>query len=165
MSVDEVEGYGRLNMPWGMYCDGPQRRENAYGARHFPECEPPSQKFLDLDLSPVCGFRDQVIGVLRREVGRQEPDRRQVKPALGQSPEESREAPCRSRRMDALCGRVVRKAQMLHAIGVHRRAARRYVELTRVDLGDMRQQGRRGQAVSGNQSRELAEKNGISEMG
>jgi hypothetical protein len=67
--------------------------------------------------------------------------------------------------MDALCGRIVRKVQVLHAIGVHRRAARRHVELARVDLGDMSQQGRGGQAVSGYHGRELAEKNGIGEMG
>src|SRR3989442_3678379 len=73
------------------------------------------------------GRRQQLVGVLGRQVGRQHHHPAQVQPALGQRREKRGEPPRRPRCMDAFERRLFGQAQLVDAVEVHRGKARRQV--------------------------------------
>jgi hypothetical protein len=82
--------------------------------------------------------------VLRREMGCQQSDRRQVDRALGEQVQNYRKAPRCAGRLDSMIGGMFRQIQELRAVGEEGRAAGAEIQPPRVELGERRDHPRRG---------------------
>jgi hypothetical protein len=94
-------------------------------------------ELLDLGLGLVGRGGEELGGVFRRQVWRQEADAAQVNPALGERGQDRRTPLRRPDGLDALGSSVLGQPQLADAIGEHRGIRRRQVELTRVELGNV----------------------------
>jgi hypothetical protein len=122
------------------------------------------QQSLDLGLGLVLGRRQQLLGILGRELRRQQAHAAHVQPALGDGFEDRGEVPGRMGRLHALPGDVFGDAQLAHAVGMHRGICGRRVEPASVHLGQMREHPGGGDAVLSDERREIPEQHVIGEV-
>jgi hypothetical protein len=157
-----IHGGGAINRnsSWGkLRNDGPD-----HGSR-LRQREPPREPHLDLELPPVCRRLDQLLDVLRREMGSQQADRRQIQPPISDRRKEHRKLPGRPSRPDPPKGRVLGQAQLLDTVRVHGRVSRRGVQPADVHLRNMSEERRRREAIASDQRRQIAKESFVTEMG
>jgi hypothetical protein len=126
--------------------------------------EPLRQQVLDLGLAPVGRGGQELLGVLRGEMGRQQDHRAQVQAPLRHGRQDGREPPGGARRVDALEGPLLGEPQLAHAVRIHRRIRRRQVELASIDLGDVSEDLGGGGAIPGDQHSQITKQGLIAEM-
>jgi hypothetical protein len=114
------------------------------GGRQFPnQCshvrlrEPPGQRLLQLPLALPRGEGEQLALALRRQVGCDEPQRREVELPLGQPVQRARKPLRRACRDDAVVGSAFRKVQHPGAVHEQRLEACAEMESPRVELGEV----------------------------
>lgn len=80
-------------------------------------------------------------------MGGEQTDRRQVQPPIRDGFEQNGKEARRTGRLDPLVGGVLGVVELLDTVGEQRRIARSGIGSPRVDLGDVRQEHRRGLPV------------------
>lgn len=111
---------------------------------------------LDPSPGPVGGCREQFVSGCFGQAWRQQDHRAQVQPAVRDGAEDRRETPRRAGGVNPLERRLLRIAQLVQAILIHRRIARWNESLAQVDFGDQGQHYRRGAAFPGGLCNPLA---------
>jgi len=97
--------------------------------------ESPGNQLFDFESAQAGRRGDDLDGVLGREMGRKEADRRQGQPPIRELVEESGQPPPGSCHGDAQVGFFVGLVQLSNAIGMHGRIAVAEVETTDIVLG------------------------------
>jgi len=113
----------------------------------------------------VGGSSQQLGTVLRRQVESQHHDRAQVQAAVGHSAKDRRETgrcPCG---VDTLERRLFGELELMDTIRVHRRMRRRHVELSRVELGNVREENCGAGAIACYGRGEVARQGGVGNVG
>ena len=107
--------------------------------RNIRPRRPPRQHAFDLRLALPARLRHQLLGVLVREMRRQQHHSAQMQPRVFHRRPDHREPPHHPRRPDPLERLVLRHAEHLHAVDKHRRAGRRQVQPPRFHLAEVHQ--------------------------
>jgi len=125
------------------------------GGRYVRHREPPRQQLLHLALSLARGLREQLFMVVPRQVGREEPDRRQVQAPRSEQPEDCRMTSDDLGRLHAVVGLVLREEQHPRAIREEGSEPGPLVQPAAVQLGQVRDQGRGRLALTPGETRDL----------
>ena len=113
----------------------------------------------------MSGFGYEGLRVRRREMRRKKSDGSEVQPSLLEAFEKNREPPAHPGALNALVGRILRKAKSLDAIVPHGRIAGLQVEPAEVDLGEMGEQAGGGFAILRDECGHFAHQNGVAKAG
>jgi hypothetical protein len=114
------------------------------------------QVSFDLAFAAMACRGDQLLAILDRQIGRQQPHRGEMQPTRREFLQESGVRTRQARRFDASIGRVFGERQDFRAIAEHRRAALGGIQPPPVYLGQMRDQRSRGFAFASNEALEIA---------
>ena len=109
--------------------------------------------------------RDKLGGIFGSQMWRQETDGAQVQLSRRKLLEELRELAARPSGLDPLVGGILREMEYVHAVGVHRGVAGRDVQLSRVDLGDLRDDRCRCHMLLTVVAGEISKKHCIAQLG
>ena len=132
--------------------------------RHVRPRKALGQQLLDLRLALVRGGRQQVGRRLGGEMGRQQDDRRQVEPAVGEGAEDRGELPCRPTGANQAQRGVLGQAPLLDEVGEHRGMSRRQVQATLIDLGQVCQHLGADPAFPAQERAEIANQHGVGQV-
>jgi hypothetical protein len=98
-------------------------------------------------------------------MARHETGCRQVQTTARQHLQDERVSPAGPRRLDAIERRVLREAQDRNAILEERRIPGAFVQPPRVELREMRNEGRRGRPLHADEPAQLRRERRVAEMG
>jgi hypothetical protein len=119
---------------------------------------------LEVGLARVRRRREDPLDVLVGQVRGEHDDPGDMQPTIGDRREDLREPSGRARGANPLVRDLRGHAQVTRAVREHRRARRLSVQVTRVDLRDVREERRRRVAVRRDQRIEVGEQGGIGDM-